>query len=155
MTAFKKLTPEETLLHVIENPEQINKMGAGRKGRRKIPLFPAFAAGMDIKKIGLRGVNKGLLWLSAVLTITLVGFFIRDGKHMGRRFDELKNKIISKSPFHIKEMQSEIPDISSYVVEVEAKNPFHVGEYTGIKETDAKAPKIVEFRSEDKERYQK
>ena len=122
----RKITPEEKLLHIIEKPEEAAKSGLHKKGKvfnlgRSLGLFKKIGLG----RITLHGVNKTLILASVVITVALVFLFIRGEKFMQARFEDLKEDI-KKETFQLTKRQQEIPDLSTYLSNIETNNPFHV-----------------------------
>lgn len=148
MIRSRKITPEEKLLHIIEKPEEIDKLKINMKNRKdKLSLLksngPAAIFGkIDLKKISLRGVNKILIWLSIIVTLSLIAYFIRGERLIQIRLEDLKKEGLEKGAFSIAKRQKHIPDLSSYISETEKNNPFHVLPITDKAETEELEQKI-------------
>ena len=128
---FRKLTPEEKLLHIIEKPERIDML-TGKKGKKGIVAFPlpgkgllGMIGGASSKRFTLRGVNKLIVCLSVILTAALVFFFIRDERNMETKLESLKKGLVKSEEFQLGKKQV-LPDMAIYIKETEKNNPFHV-----------------------------
>lgn len=128
---FKKITPEEKLLHIIEKPEEAEKLDINRNTKpspfAKLKLGKSLERfkNIDIKKINLRGINKILLWISVVITIAVIVYFVRDEKRLGRNFENIKIKAAEREDFKIDGGKTDIPNLSAYLDETQKNNPFH------------------------------
>ena len=128
---FRKLTPEEKLLHIIEKPERIDML-MGKKGKKGIVAFPlagkrlmGIISNANLKKFTLRGANKLIIGLSVILTAALVFFFIRDERTMETKLESLKKGLVKSDEFQL-EKKKILPDMAIYIKETEKNNPFHV-----------------------------
>ena len=144
---FRKVTPEEKLLHIIEKPEEIDKLGINMKNKKdklsrlKLRASSASFKKIDFKKITLRGVNKVMLWICVIVTLVFITYFIKEEKYIHLRFDNLKKASIKKESLDISQTKRDMSDISTYLKETEEKNPFHVLpviEKVEIKKTEQK-----------------
>lgn len=126
MNVFKKTTPEEKLLHIIENPDKANKFNKGPKGGA--PQQRQSRSGLKkarVRKISLQGVNKILIGISIIVTITLIVLFIKNEKTMEIKFENLK-ATIEEEAFKLSKSKEDFPDISHYLVDVGKNNPFQL-----------------------------
>ena len=121
MKSGRRITPEEKLLHLIEKPEDTDKLGLNKKDR----LFDPEQSLSFLKKITLHSVNKVLIIISIVVTIILVFFFIKGEKYMQARFENLKENI-KKEVLQLSKKQEELPNLSMYLADTEKNSPFHV-----------------------------
>ena len=126
MESDRRITPEEKLLHIIEKPEDIDRLGLNKKGKLFDPKRSlSFLKKIGPKKITLHSINKTLVTISAVITITLVFFFIKGEKYMQARFEDLKENI-KKEVLQLSNKQEELPNLSMYLTDTEKNSPFHV-----------------------------
>jgi len=134
MTAvFRKTTPEEKLLHIIEGSKDINISFPQKTIEKKDnPSHPrltnplAFLSKADFNKITLRNINKILIGISVIFTISLIFYLAKTGKHMRIKFDNLKKQQIEKESLPLSITQKNIPDLSSYLADTSKNNPFKV-----------------------------
>ncbi len=126
MMRFKKTTPEEKLLHIIENPEEASKpsFGKGIKLSQGIGILSPFKR-IDFKKISLQGINKGLIALSVIATMAAIFTFYKGEETMRARFENLKADI-EKEIFQLSKNGGSIPALAKYLSSTESNNPFHV-----------------------------
>lgn len=131
--AFRKITPEEKLLHIIEGSQNTDKSSLNKadKEKERPSLFrsvdlSALFDKADFKKITLRGVNKVLAGLSAILTLLLVVYLLNNQEYMRARFEEIKTKRIKKEALQLDVEQKGMPDVSSYISDTTKRNPFHL-----------------------------
>jgi len=135
---LKKITPEEKLLHLIENSGNDQKKTSLKKtvGKKKkfaglkpvdlSNVFSGFSFKINLKQIGLRTVNKILIGVSLLLTIV---FLIQWGKEKAiiqKGFDAIDIKPAAKESDRLKLRQSEAPSESAYLAATEKNNPFHL-----------------------------
>lgn len=135
MIKFRKQTPEEKLLHIIEKPEEMDRLNIKKRGKKgilpisKLVKIP-FINNIDFKKITLHGINKTLISISAVVTIALILYFIKGERLSQIRLAHIKQKNVG-TDFQIDIKKKDIPDLSSYISETETNNPFHVLPFIG------------------------
>lgn len=121
MNTYRKLTPEEKLLHVIEKPDDIERLRLNKKkgaGRPGISLD-------TLKSISLRGVNKALVGLSAVFIIVFVLYFVQEDSRMQERFKAIRTQA-KDEVFDTNIKRDGIPLISKYLDDTGKNNPFDV-----------------------------
>jgi len=126
MMKFKKTTPEEKLLHIIENPEEASRpsLNKGIKLSHGIGILSPLKR-IDLKKISLQGINKGLIALSVIATMAVIFTFYKGEETMRVRFESLKTDI-EKDLFQLKSTRDDIPVLAKYISSTEKNNPFHV-----------------------------
>ena len=137
MENYKRLTPEEKLLHIIEKPDEAHKVGVNKK-TSKTPL--------KFKKITLQGINKLMIALALAVSIMLVLFFIRDEEATEARFKNLKKEGLREEPFEISAVEKVRTSISTYLEETEENNPFQVLPEVKKQEFKEEVEKKIEFK---------
>jgi len=127
MNGNRKITPEEKLLNIIENPKGAQKLGAHRKFSLQ-GLFSKEKAGsfakINFKKISLRDVNKLLLSAAIIATLIFVVYFVKEERHLRTRFEDLLKGNV-KGGSDVEEQQNN-PNISAYLADTEKNNPFNI-----------------------------
>ncbi len=135
---LKKITPEEKLLHLIENSGNDQKKTSLKKtvGKKKknaslksinfSTVFSGFSFKTDLKKIGFRTVNKILVGVSLLLTIVFLIQWSKEKAIIQKGFDLINVKPAAKESDRLKLLQSETPTESAYLAATEKNNPFHL-----------------------------
>ena len=123
MAPARKVTPEEKLLHIIEKPEEADKLDLDKKSKAGRLLFPFKK--IAFKKITLRGINKLLVLASVVITVVFVFFFIKDERSLQARFESLKEEIKTKVT-RISKEEKKAADVTTYLADTAKNNPFQV-----------------------------
>jgi len=135
---LKKITPEEKLLHLIENSDNNQKkMSLGKTiGKKKksagikpvnlSTVFSRVSFKMDLKKLGLRTVNKILIGISLLLTIVFLVQWSKEKAVIQKGFDLINVKPAAQESDRLKLQQSEMPAEAAYIAATEKNNPFHL-----------------------------
>jgi hypothetical protein len=110
---YRKLTPEEKLLHVIERPDTIEKLNLNKKKKIGRP------------HISLREVNKALIALSGLFVLIFVIYFVKEDAAMQKRFEDLKISAKGEA-FDTSIKRDRIPLLSKYIEDTGKNNPFDV-----------------------------
>ena len=135
---LKKITPEEKLLHLIENSGSGQngsslKKNVGKK-RKLIDLkpinfpnvFSGFFLKLDIRKIGLKTVNKILIGVSLALSIIFLFQWAKEKVLIQKRFDALRTVSSNPKDDRLDLQQTGAPDAADYIAVSEKNNPFHL-----------------------------
>lgn len=135
-SALKKITPEEKLLHLIENSQDINQLSIKKRKIKtgtpapdasfkfSVPFNLSFAG--ILKKITFGAVIKALIALCVILTLFLIFYLVKEDNVIRERFRELKAKDTDKEIMSLKTETKEIPDSTTFVAEIEKSDPFHL-----------------------------
>ncbi|MBL7073457.1 MAG: hypothetical protein ISS33_06790 [Candidatus Omnitrophica bacterium] len=136
---LKKITPEEKLLHLIENSGNDQKKTSLKKtvGKKKkiagfkpVNFSTVFSgvsfSKISIKKIGFRTVNKILIGISLVLTIVFLVQWGKEKAIIQKGFDAINVKPAAKESDRLKLQPSKTPTESAYIAATEKNNPFHL-----------------------------
>jgi len=136
MTVPNKLTPEEKLLHIIENTKTAGQSnspsGAGRKGFHipslKLGSLSSIMKSFKInpKQLSLRDANKVLIVFGTIATIFAFFYIAKEGKFVQEKMSDLKNMDIRQDPLSIDMSNSGRPNESSYIAGTLKNNPFHL-----------------------------
>lgn len=129
-----KVTPEEKLLHIIENSPDTGKLslkkamnGAAEKTddpARGNPL--AFLNKLDPRNMTLHGINKLCIGICMIVTAVIVFYYVQDMQNIDVKFDYFKKTAETrKSPFRAGKKQ-DIPAVAKYLADTEKSNPFHI-----------------------------
>ena len=132
-----KVTPEEKLLHIIENSPDTGKLSLKKamnsaSGKtddpagsfRKNPL--AFLNKLDPRNMTLHGINKLFIGICVIATAVIVFYYVRDIQHIDIKFDYFKKTAEArKSPFRT-DTKQDIPAAAKYLAATEKSNPFHI-----------------------------
>ena len=121
MRFFKASTPDERLLHVIENPRR----NAGVLKKINIDGFLSFFKNTNLKKLGLPGINKILILGSIAVTFGLIVYFAVEKNALRKRFDGLIRADSERGFSYLVETKKVLPDVSDYLRDVKKNNPFH------------------------------
>ncbi len=135
MDPFRKITPEEKLLHLIENsPAQKSETPAPVAAipkKMKPASFSINLSGItslfDLKKISFRSVNLILIGICAALTFGLIFYTVKNEEIMKKRFSTVLYKGQGKTSMNLDEPeQNNKPQLSTYVETISSNNPFRV-----------------------------
>lgn len=136
MTAPNKLTPEEKLLHIIENTkvagQDNNLSGSVKKGFHMPSLnlgsLSSIVRSLKInpKHLSLRDANKVLIVFSVFVTIFAFFYIAKESKFVQQKMSELRNMDIKQEPLSIDMSNSGRPNESSYIAGTLKNNPFHL-----------------------------
>jgi type II secretory pathway component PulC len=88
-----RITPEEKLLRVIEDPSGAGATFARKKARFSLPSIKQFRKKikLDFKRFNLKIANKILIGAGILLTIFLIGDFINLEAYLEKRLEEVKS----------------------------------------------------------------
>lgn len=150
VSSLNKITPEEKLLHIIENSDKISDNPSqnlstaktfGKKFDLKtFPLLNVFT-NFNYKKLTLHHVNILLITLALLGTISLVFFLTTESSTLKNRLTELKQAVVKKAPLNLNIEKNHIPDYQEYSIATSSKNPFHM--------LSSKEPVITKKMEED------
>lgn len=132
-----KVTPEEKLLHIIENSPNAAKLSpkkavgnADKKtddsanSFRENPL--AFLNKLDPRNMTLHGINKLFIGICVIATAVIVFYYVQDIQNIDIKFDYFKKMAeAEKSPFRTNTKQ-DIPVAAKYLADTGKSNPFHI-----------------------------
>ncbi|MFH1395037.1 MAG: hypothetical protein ABIH09_02650 [Candidatus Omnitrophota bacterium] len=129
----KKITPEEKLLHLIENTQEKNKLSP-KKEIQKIKIFftsipsaiSKLSFNINFRRITLRTVNKVLIALSFTATIVFFFYWTAEKSEIEKEFDALQIQKTDKSLLPLDLQQDVMPTAETYIAAAANNNPFHV-----------------------------
>ncbi len=127
---YRKLTPEEKLLHVIERPDDIKRLNLDKKNK---------SLGKPKLRISLRGLNKSLIALSAVFVLAFIFYFLKEDASMQDRFRKLEKEAEGET-FDTGTDRESVPLLTKYLEETSKNNPFDVLPQSRPQPAEAAAP---------------
>jgi len=135
---LKKITPEEKLLHLIENSGSGQNKSSLKKNvgkKRKLinfkpvnfpNVFSGFFLKLDMRKIGLKTVNKILIGVSLALSIIFLFQWAKEKVLIQKRFNALEAVSSTPKDDRLDLQQTGAPDAADYIAVSEKNNPFHL-----------------------------
>ncbi|MFH1752859.1 MAG: hypothetical protein ABH875_01630 [Candidatus Omnitrophota bacterium] len=119
----RKLTSEEKLLHVIERPDDIERLKLKKKGPRKGGTGSILEK-LRLGKVALRNVNKALILISVLMVAGLSIYFAKEEITTQKRFTYLEENA-EKEDLHLT-AKDKIPTVSEFLAESRKMSPFGV-----------------------------
>jgi len=132
----KNITPEERLLHLIENSKEGSKeffkktVGGKRKTDSSkssvfLNIFSGFSFKTSLKKIGIHSVNKILIGISLLLSIVFLIQWSKEKALIQKGFNALSIGHSETKSDRLDLEQPNMPDANGYIAAIEKNNPFH------------------------------
>jgi len=118
----RKISSEEKLLHVIEKPNNIDKLNLSKKNN--LPKKKTRGK-ISFKKFTLRSLNKILIVVGVLAAATIAFSFVDEDRTLQNRFKDLL-ATIEREPFDLDKKRESIPDSETYVLNTRKNNPFHI-----------------------------
>lgn len=131
MPVPNKITPEEKLLHIIENTKKnkntVSPGGTGRSFFNSIDFRSLIGiVKIDPKHLTLRDLNKVLIFVAVIFTLFAFSYLSGEKRFIQDRLSNMRNIEIKKDPLSIDLNNGNKLDASSYVAGTLSKNPFHM-----------------------------
>jgi len=132
----KNITPEERLLHLIENSKEASKeflkKTVGEKGKTDSStpgafsnIFSGSSFRKSFKKIGLHSINKVLIGASVLLSIVFLVQWGKEKELIQKGFNALTIGYSETKSDRLNLEQPNMPDANEYITTIEKNNPFH------------------------------
>ena len=131
MKIHKNLSAEEKLLNVIEKRDPGDKsildtVGAGGGDTRGSRFILPIKCDFGFNRISLRTVNKALIVLLFIGTITLGYFFAGENTFLSAKFDKFKSRKVPENTSSGISFKKTLPALEQYLDGTEKNNPFHI-----------------------------
>ncbi len=127
----KNLSAEEKLLNIIEKRSPDDKpvldpsgaVAASMKGPR---LLIPMKGNFGLRRISLNAINKMLMVLLFLGTITLGYMFSQERSFLSIKLNEFTERKLSKSGSSGINLDKSLPSMDQYLSDTEKNNPFHI-----------------------------
>ncbi|MFH1309802.1 MAG: hypothetical protein ABIH85_03870 [Candidatus Omnitrophota bacterium] len=129
----KKITPEEKLLHLIENSQDKNRLSPKISIQKlknffsfKPSAMPKLSLNINLRGMSLQIANKALIAISIIATIVFFFYWNAEKRETNKGFKSLQNQKTSPTLLALDLQQDTMPTAETYITAAANNNPFHV-----------------------------